>query len=139
MNCLKKRLLLGLTFGLIAGSTTIAAEPLRTNGASFRIPFAVDQSSSTGSATAILFSSKDGGAMEPVQRVAASERSFHFLASSDGQFQFAVRMMDAQGKMIGEDGPLVPELEVIVDSKPCLLYTSPSPRDQRGSRMPSSA
>ena len=122
MNCLKKRLLLGLTFGLIAGSTTIAAEPLRTNGASFRIPFAVDQSSSTGSATAILFSSKDGGAMEPVQRVAASERSFHFLASSDGQFQFAVRMMDAQGKMIGEDGPLVPELEVIVDSKPPIIY-----------------
>ena len=24
-------------------------------------------------------------------------------------------------------------------SKDCLLYTSPSPRDQRGSRMPSSA
>ena len=24
-------------------------------------------------------------------------------------------------------------------TKPCLLYTSPSPRDQRGSRMPSSA
>ena len=26
-----------------------------------------------------------------------------------------------------------------VQSKACLLYTSPSPRDQRGSRMPSSA
>ena len=26
-----------------------------------------------------------------------------------------------------------------IDLKPCLLYTSPSPRDQRGSRMPSSA
>ena len=25
------------------------------------------------------------------------------------------------------------------DPQPCLLYTSPSPRDQRGSRMPSSA
>ena len=25
------------------------------------------------------------------------------------------------------------------DLKACLLYTSPSPRDQRGSRMPSSA
>ena len=25
------------------------------------------------------------------------------------------------------------------NSKTCLLYTSPSPRDQRGSRMPSSA
>ena len=29
--------------------------------------------------------------------------------------------------------------EVILEIKPCLLYTSPSPRDQRGSRMPSSA
>ena len=27
----------------------------------------------------------------------------------------------------------------LVDLYPCLLYTSPSPRDQRGSRMPSSA
>ena len=27
----------------------------------------------------------------------------------------------------------------ITDARPCLLYTSPSPRDQRGSRMPSSA
>ena len=26
-----------------------------------------------------------------------------------------------------------------LQSTPCLLYTSPSPRDQRGSRMPSSA
>ena len=29
--------------------------------------------------------------------------------------------------------------ELQVESIPCLLYTSPSPRDQRGSRMPSSA
>ena len=28
---------------------------------------------------------------------------------------------------------------VIIELKTCLLYTSPSPRDQRGSRMPSSA
>ena len=27
----------------------------------------------------------------------------------------------------------------ILNEKSCLLYTSPSPRDQRGSRMPSSA
>ena len=27
----------------------------------------------------------------------------------------------------------------ILDADTCLLYTSPSPRDQRGSRMPSSA
>ena len=31
------------------------------------------------------------------------------------------------------------ERELIDLGKDCLLYTSPSPRDQRGSRMPSSA
>ena len=29
--------------------------------------------------------------------------------------------------------------DVLCESLVCLLYTSPSPRDQRGSRMPSSA
>ena len=29
--------------------------------------------------------------------------------------------------------------KLIEQNKSCLLYTSPSPRDQRGSRMPSSA
>ena len=29
--------------------------------------------------------------------------------------------------------------ELIEEMQACLLYTSPSPRDQRGSRMPSSA
>ena len=31
------------------------------------------------------------------------------------------------------------EFRVYVEVRVCLLYTSPSPRDQRGSRMPSSA
>ena len=34
-------------------------------------------------------------------------------------------------------GTLIPHL--CHKDEPCLLYTSPSPRDQRGSRMPSSA
>ena len=39
-----------------------------------------------------------------------------------------------------DDSLLFPGLpEYVTDSKGCLLYTSPSPRDQRGSRMPSSA
>ena len=33
----------------------------------------------------------------------------------------------------------VAELHLVNRTKTCLLYTSPSPRDQRGSRMPSSA
>ena len=35
-----------------------------------------------------------------------------------------------------DDYPPVSEIRQVMD---CLLYTSPSPRDQRGSRMPSSA
>ena len=35
--------------------------------------------------------------------------------------------------------PLIALMKDQVDSLTCLLYTSPSPRDQRGSRMPSSA
>ena len=38
------------------------------------------------------------------------------------------------GEMVGIFGPVITR---VPDS--CLLYTSPSPRDQRGSRMPSSA
>ena len=38
------------------------------------------------------------------------------------------RQLDDRGRVVYEEQPLS-----------CLLYTSPSPRDQRGSRMPSSA
>ena len=36
-----------------------------------------------------------------------------------------------------KEGDIAPSWALM--SGPCLLYTSPSPRDQRGSRMPSSA
>ena len=36
-------------------------------------------------------------------------------------------------------GRLMTDYKVIVDKSTCLLYTSPSPRDKRQSRMPSSA
>ena len=38
----------------------------------------------------------------------------------------------------GIDAEIVNQISDI-KNEPCLLYTSPSPRDQRGSRMPSSA
>ena len=36
-------------------------------------------------------------------------------------------------------GTEIKEFDLATTMTPCLLYTSPSPRDQRGSRMPSSA
>ena len=46
----------------------------------------------------------------------------------------------ANQEKLGDEDP-VATIELIVQWLPetCLLYTSPSPRDQRGSRMPSSA
>ena len=45
------------------------------------------------------------------------------------------------GQMVGLNLPLLAmeHMYLITEDMPCLLYTSPSPRDQRGSRMPSSA
>ena len=40
-----------------------------------------------------------------------------------------------QGTVIRDGAAIIDHYE----AKACLLYTSPSPRDQRGSRMPSSA
>ena len=49
------------------------------------------------------------------------------------------------GKLVGKykkGQSLNPPIALLIHPHPlygCLLYTSPSPRDQRGSRMPSSA
>ena len=40
--------------------------------------------------------------------------------------------------IIGKEEEIV-KMEEVIKLRDCLLYTSPSPRDQRGSRMPSSA
>ena len=45
------------------------------------------------------------------------------------------KILDHQA-VVGGDASASEEVE---EKKACLLYTSPSPRDQRGSRMPSSA
>ena len=47
------------------------------------------------------------------------------------------REVDACRKLSQEIG--VEHLFIHTEEMSCLLYTSPSPRDQRGSRMPSSA
>ena len=75
-----------------------------------------------------------------------------YLAPSAGIARIAGHDMShdrlAGSKNLGylpETGPLYPEmtpyslLDFFAEARGCLLYTSPSPRDQRGSRMPSSA
>ena len=42
-------------------------------------------------------------------------------------------------KKFAADGKAISQIKVPVAYGPCLLYTSPSPRDRQKSRMPSSA
>ena len=46
---------------------------------------------------------------------------------------------DGVDALVSVQGAPGSELLSLLDNTGCLLYTSPSPRDQRGSRMPSSA
>ena len=71
------------------------------------------------------------------------------------QMHLAARLREQLNSVIFETKSRIPQLESEItnrdqaidglreelaeQSKRCLLYTSPSPRDQRGSRMPSSA
>ena len=45
------------------------------------------------------------------------------------------RILDTVDRELGLDA----DAEITLEANPCLLYTSPSPRDKRQSRMPSSA
>ena len=53
--------------------------------------------------------------------------------------QGSARMVSVSDKAATHRVAVVSGQVVMKQSTACLLYTSPSPRDQRGSRMPSSA
>ena len=57
----------------------------------------------------------------------------NFVATTEGG---KLKFLDKK-KAKAEDEK--PAQQKAAQAEPCLLYTSPSPRDQRGSRMPSSA
>ena len=48
-------------------------------------------------------------------------------------------VLDMAGTTVLDDGVVETAFQRAAERTGCLLYTSPSPRDQRGSRMPSSA
>ena len=67
----------------------------------------------------------------------SSPQPYFVPESSKLPFAMAVTMLVL---IIGASTTVKPELGPFGDNSYfCLLYTSPSPRDQRGSRMPSSA
>ena len=78
-----------------------------------------------------IIASYDGELLFPVVVDYPEEKFGGFLAITDYRDPFIQDEINAKGWMIW---PLFR-----YSFRTCLLYTSPSPRDQRGSRMPSSA
>ena len=58
------------------------------------------------------------------------------LADISGEWNFSLNVQGQSGSAVAT---IRQNNEDIEGTYICLLYTSPSPRDQRGSRMPSSA
>ena len=91
----------------------------------------------------------DGFAAFPVPSETDEQSFFGYYtnlnASNDGEFIYHTTLAHKNIPDSGEIAAikvfdkLQDKSNRITDTRACLLYTSPSPRDQRGSRMPSSA
>ena len=77
------------------------------------------------------------GVRETLERHLELQRFRTLPDLQDGELQRLLGAADANAReLLGTLGYLAPTITVLMT---CLLYTSPSPRDKRQSRMPSSA
>ena len=82
---------------------------------------------------ATIDNSDDEDLRDPLTEMSSGERE------RDAVFQVLQAAVKGHSRIIGS---VIDDAEAAfqaLDPQGCLLYTSPSPRDQRGSRMPSSA
>ena len=94
-----------------------------------------------------------GGSACPITIENADQRLASLAMLGKEVFKHAVTRMKQSAETVLERAGIAPEdvklvvphqanlriIDAIADRLTCLLYTSPSPRDQRGYRMPSSA
>ena len=78
-------------------------------------------------------------ALEVVREEKLAERAEHLGTIFRAEIQKLVDESDLLVKVRGKGLLNAIVINDTEESSTCLLYTSPSPRDQRGSRMPSSA
>ena len=74
------------------------------------------------------------------QEKVAAEESVEALLEEISEFEQGVAQLEKEMHQLSKiEAEAVGVLDEEAKYEFCLLYTSPSPRDQRGSRMPSSA
>ncbi len=115
--------------------TTSTAKPatLYQRNRSFKIPFNVDPAEREKLAEVQLYVSDDSGfAWKTMSRTTPDRPAFVFRAPRDAEYWFAVRTLDARGKVYPTDDATVePSLKVIVDTTPPSVILEAE--DRRGS------
>ena len=79
------------------------------------------------------------GASQLDEKIEAMVKRFTEKRADNEVDKYFRALVKLQGSDLHMKVGKAPIIRVDGTLKPCLLYTSPSPRDQRGSRMPSSA
>ena len=92
-------------------------EPIYWKQHLFLIPYQWGSAAEPGAARAVwLFVSKDRGASwQKISEAKPDVKAFNYRAEGDGEYWFAVRTFDKQGRAWPQ-GPYQPELRVIVDT-----------------------
>lgn len=140
---------IGLGLALVLGLSTPAsiAAPSSTPGPrvrtlyhksrSFRIPFNVDPAERSRLKEVQLWVSKDSGFdWKPNTTTTPDRPSFTFKATEDGEYWFAVRTLDTQGRLYPSDDEQVePSMKVVVDTKPPSLVLQPDGRRGSGASV----
>lgn len=112
-------LLGALGLATVASAQPAPTVPIHTNKTRFRIPFRFDPAElqRLGAREIRLFVSTDGGRdWKPGGSVSPDARRFDYRADADGEYWFAVRTVDAGGRL-HPGGPIdIPALKVVVDT-----------------------
>jgi hypothetical protein len=99
-------------------STTVSIpEPIYWRQTLFLIPYQFGSAAEPAAAQAVwLFVSKDRGVTwQKISEAQPHVKSFNYRAEADGEYWFAIRTLDKQGRA-WPAGPYQPELRVIVDT-----------------------
>lgn len=113
---------------LLAGAQTLPAGdgtiPVYTNKSRFRIPFRSDpaEMQRIEAREVQLYVSTDQGAhWKLVDKVEPKSDHFDYVASTDGEYWFAVRTVDAFNRLHPQGNNMEPGLKVVIDATPPVL------------------
>jgi hypothetical protein len=113
---------------LLAGAQALraadGASPVYTNKVRFRIPFRSDpaEMQRIEAREVQLYVSTDQGAhWKLVDKVEPKSDHFDYVASTDGEYWFAVRTLDAFNRLHPQGNNIEPGLKVVIDATPPVL------------------